>query len=212
MTRALFRPAVAAGVFAILAGFGMASPAAAQSGTPPPKLDKPAVGASKKAVFELADDLDGLFAQLSRTRDKKRSQHIADRIWAEWRTSDSRSIDLLLHWAAGAMSRRDFPTALDLLDQAVVLRPRYAEGWNQRATLHFMMENFGKSISDIERVLALEPRHFGALSGLATIFERIERKDDALKVWYRALAVFPAMESAQSAVIRLEEELAGSRI
>ena len=187
-------------------------PAAAQTVVPDTSEPAQAAKPSEKAAFALAEDLDGLFSQLSRTRDKKRAKRIADRIWVEWRTSDSRSIDLLLHWAAAAISRRDFPVALDLLDQAVVLRPRYAEAWNQRATLHYMMENFGKSIADIEKVLSLEPRHFGALSGLATIFERIERKPDALRAWYRALAIFPAMEGAQSAVIRLEEELAGDRI
>lgn len=162
--------------------------------------------------FSLAADLDGLFRQLSRTGDDKRAERIANRIWESWRESDSRSIDLLAHWARIAMARKDYGSALDLLDQLVVLRPRYAEGYNTRATLHFMMENFGKSVRDIERTLALEPRHFGAMAGMASILERYERKRQALKMWYRVLAVYPANRNAQQAVLRLEEELAGEAI
>ena len=116
-----------------------------------------------KPAFELADDLDGLFDQLKRTGDKRRADRISQRIWQKWQASDSRSVDLLTHWARGASSKKDYAVALDLLDQVVTLRPRYAEGWNQRATLHYAMKNFSKSIADIERTLALEPRHYGAL-------------------------------------------------
>ena len=165
-----------------------------------------------RQAFSFAENLDGLFDQLARTGDKGLGERIAERIWDNWRTSDSRSIDLLAHWARGAMAQRNFSAALDLLDQVVVLRPDFAEGWNTRATLHFMMENYGKSVRDIERTLTLEPRHFGALSGLANIFERYGRKREALQVWYRVLAIYPSMQPAQAAVQRLEEDLAGEAI
>lgn len=162
--------------------------------------------------FELAKDLDGLFDQLAKTRDQKRAERISSRIWEEWQTSDSRSIDLLTTWARSASGRKRFGAALDLLDQVIALRPDYAEGFNQRATLHYMMQSYGKSISDIERTLALEPRHYGALSGLASIFEQIGDKERALETWYRVLAIYPALKNAQDAVIRLEEELTGDGI
>lgn len=177
---------------------------------PPSELKKPE--AKKVAPFEFAKDLDGLFQQLSRTSDSKLADRISTRIWEAWQTSDSRSVDLLTNWARSASGNRRFHVALDLLDQVIALRPNYAEGFNQRATLHFMMENYGKSIVDIERTLALEPRHYGALAGLATILERLGEKDRALKTWYRVLSVYPAMTNAQDSVVRLEEELAGSRI
>ncbi len=166
----------------------------------------------KKKPFELAKDLDGLFAQLKKTGKPKVANRISGRIWELWQASDSKSVDLLTTWARKASSGKKYHIALDLLDQVVVLRPDYAEGYNQRATLHYMMENYGKSIVDIERTLALEPRHYGALAGLASIFERIDEKEKALETWYRALGVYPAMKSAQNAVVRLEEELAGSGI
>jgi tetratricopeptide (TPR) repeat protein len=165
-----------------------------------------------KAPFKIADDLDGLFAQLKRTSNTARASRISAKIWSLWQTSDSRTVDLLTHWARSASSKRKYAAALDLLDQVVTLRPDYAEGWNQRATLHFAMRNFDKSIVDIERTLALEPRHYGALAGLATILESMDRREEALDTWYRALAVYPSMESAQGAVLRLEEDLAGEGI
>lgn len=165
-----------------------------------------------KPAFELADDLDGLFAQLKRTADVERGDRISNKIWQLWQTSDSRTVDLLTHWARTASSKRRYDTALDLLDQVIALRPGYAEGWNQRATLHFAMRNYDKSIADIERTLALEPRHYGALAGLAAILQRLERKEEALEVWYRVLETYPAMQSAQWAVTGLEEELAGESI
>ncbi len=165
-----------------------------------------------KPVFELADDLDGLFDQLKRTGDKRRAERISAQIWQKWQASDSRSVDLLTHWARGASSKKDYAVALDLLDQVVTLRPDYAEGWNQRATLHYAMRNFDKSIADIERTLALEPRHYGALAGLGAILQQLGRKEAALEAWYRALNVYPAMEGAQKAVLDLEEDLAGRGI
>lgn len=189
------------------------TPASARSTQTPPEPDTevlPVVPA--KPSFVLAKDLDGLFAQLKRTRDTKRAERISRRIWEEWQTSNSRSVDLLTTWARKAAGGKRYSQALDLLDQVVVLRPRYAEGYNQRATLHFMMKNYAKSIADIERTLALEPRHYGALAGLANILERLGEKRQALETWYRALAVYPAMTNAQTAVLRLEEDLAGRGI
>ena len=165
-----------------------------------------------KPAFKLANDLDGLFAQLKRTPDKRRAKRISDRIWIEWRTSDSRSIDLLTGWARQAMANQKYHRALDLLDQVVVIEPDYAEGWNQRATLHYQMDDYAKSVADIERTLALEPRHYGALAGLASIFTRLNQKERALETWYQVLEIYPAMQSAQTNVLRLEEELAGSGI
>ena len=178
--------------------------------TLPPAQAAPQLPA--KPEFEFAKDLDGLFAQLSRTRDAKLADRISTRIWEIWQTSDSRSIDLLTIWARNASGSKRYHVALDLLDQVIALRPDYAEGFNQRATLHFIMENYGKSIADIERTLALEPRHYGALAGLAAILERLGEKDRALETWYRVLTIYPAMKSAQDSVVRLEEDLAGNGI
>lgn len=155
--------------------------------------------------------LDTLFDDLKRAANPKHAASIANEIWTEWFRSGSATVDLMLHWSNAAIERKDFNIALDFLDQIVTRQPDFAEGWNRRATLHFNMNNFAKSMSDIQKVLELEPRHFGALSGMAVILEQTGRKQAALDAWQRMLAIYPANDSAQKAVIRLSEELAGRR-
>lgn len=164
------------------------------------------------AVIESDQTLDRLFDQLKKDPKKSSASATARMIWREWTASGSKSIDLLMSWAARAMRDQEFAKAEDLLDQVIVLSPEYSEGWNRRATLYFTKLDYGRSLADIEKTLTLEPRHFGALSGLAVIMQRLDRSEDALKAWYRVLEIYPANKAAQDAVIALEEELAGSRI
>ena len=156
--------------------------------------------------------LDQLFVELKRERNEKAAERIAGRISNEWAQSGSASIDLMMQWSQKAIEDKKFNVALDFLDQVVTLQPAYAEGWNRRATVHFLMNNFGKSMSDIDRTLQLEPRHFGALSGLAQIMAVTGRKQSALEAWQRVLAIYPMMRSAQNQVGTLSEELAGEAI
>jgi tetratricopeptide (TPR) repeat protein len=156
--------------------------------------------------------LDQLFADLKRERNEKAAERIAGRIWGEWAQSGSASVDLMMQWSQKAMENQKYDVALDFLDQVVTLQPTYAEGWNRRATVHFMMKNYGKSMSDIDRTLQLEPRHFGALSGLAQIMAETGHKQSALEAWQKVLAIYPMMRSAQDQVATLSEELAGEGI
>ena len=156
--------------------------------------------------------LDKLFSDLKRERNEKAAERIAGNIWSEWFQSGSASIDLMMLWSQKAMDNQKFDVALDFLDQVVTLQPTYAEGWNRRATVHFMMKNYGKSMADIDRTLQLEPRHFGALSGLAQIMAATGHKQSALEAWQKVLAIYPMMRSAQDQVATLSEELAGEGI
>ncbi|TCD11434.1 hypothetical protein [Oricola cellulosilytica] len=169
---------------------------------PPVSDDVPTAAAPEQSR------LDELFARLKRARDPRHAKTIADGIWAQWFRSGSATVDLMMGWANTAYDEKKYNVALDFLDQVVTRAPGFAEGWNRRATLHYSMDNFAKSMTDIQKTLELEPRHFGALAGMATILERVGRKEAALRAWERALAVYPAMESAQRAVIRLTDELA----
>jgi tetratricopeptide (TPR) repeat protein len=168
--------------------------------------DAPPVAVTKQAR------LDQLFSDLKRERNEKAAERIAGSIWSEWFQSGSASIDLMMQWSQKAVEEKKFDVALDFLDQVVTLQPAYAEGWNRRATVHFMMNNFGKSMSDIDRTLQLEPRHFGALSGLAQIMAVTGHKQSALEAWQRVLGIYPMMRSAQDQVGTLSEELAGEGI
>jgi tetratricopeptide (TPR) repeat protein len=172
----------------------------------PPTATPPPVAPTKQGR------LDQLFAELKRERNEKAAERIAGRIWNEWNQSGSASVDLMMQWAQKATQDQKFDVALDFLDQVVTLQPDYAEGWNRRATVHFMMKNYGKSMADIDRTLQLEPRHFGALSGLAQIMAETGHKQSALEAWQKVLTIYPMMRSAQDQVSTLSEELAGEGI
>jgi len=170
---------------------------------PPPVYDDVPLAAERERTR-----LDDLFVDLKKARDRRYAASVADSIWSEWFRSGSATVDLMMTWANEAFDEKKYNVALDFLDQVVIRAPDFAEGWNRRATVHYSMDHFAKSMTDIERTLELEPRHFGALAGMATILERTGRKQAALKAWEKALSVYPAMQSAQDAVIRLSDELA----
>ncbi|AZO52616.1 MAG: hypothetical protein EOS78_25520 [Mesorhizobium sp.] len=184
----------------------IAARAANDQAAQPPAPDTPGPPMTKQAR------LDRLFSDLKRERNEKAAERIAGNIWNEWFQSGSASIDLMMQWSQKAMNDQKFDVALDFLDQVVTLQPSYAEGWNRRATVHFMMKNYGKSMADIDRTLQLEPRHFGALSGLAQIMAETGHKQSALEAWQKVLAIYPMMRSAQNQVATLSEELAGEGI
>ena len=169
-------------------------------------IEKPPVAAKAE------NRLDTLFGELKRERNEKAAERIAGRIWEEWSRSGSASIDLMMGWSKTAMDNKKFDVALDFLDQVVTMEPTYAEGWNRRATVHFMMQNYAKSMSDINHTLQIEPRHFGALSGMGQIMKNTGSEELALKAWERVLDIYPMMRSAQNEVATLSEELAGEGI
>jgi tetratricopeptide (TPR) repeat protein len=171
-----------------------------------------AAPAPQAAAPDAPDRLDTLFTDLKRARSEAAAQRIARSIWDEWFKSGSATVDLMMTWSDTALKAKKFDVALDFLDQVIVLRPDYAEGWNRRATVHFMMDNYSKSMVDIDRTLQLEPRHFGALSGLATIMYNTGRKEMALEAYERVLDVYPMMRNAQEQLGKLAEELTGEGI
>ncbi|PPJ45636.1 tetratricopeptide repeat protein [Rhizobium sp. KAs_5_22] len=180
-------------------------PALAQDGASETvSLDSPAVSPAPKGVDEL-------ITELKRERDPEAANRITEDLMETWNDSDSATVDLLMQWALTAASEKRNAAALDFLDQAIVLKPDFVGAWNQRATLHYTMGNYKKAVSDINRVLALEPRHFGALAGLAAILSERGSEEMALKAWERYLEIYPADRQAQEIVIKLSEQLAGSR-
>jgi tetratricopeptide (TPR) repeat protein len=175
-----------------------------------PAASAPADTASSESREE--NRLNALFAELKRERNEKAAERIANRIWEAWAHSGSASIDLMMGWSKTAMDAKKFDVALDFLDQVVTISPAYAEGWNRRATVHFMMQNYAKSMADINHTLQLEPRHFGALSGMGQILKSAGNNELALQAYQRVLDIYPMMRAAQNEVATLSEELAGEGI
>ncbi|MEP2704359.1 MAG: tetratricopeptide repeat protein [Roseibium sp.] len=159
---------------------------------------------------ETESKLDQLYAELSETADPATRERVTRKIRALWMNSGSDTVDVLMSRSGKAIQADNHALALDLLDVVVVLKPSFAEGWNRRATVHYMREEFGRSLVDIERTLALEPRHWGALSGLAIIQRRLGFEADALATFKKALEIHPGLENAAEAVKTLEKAAEGS--
>ena len=155
--------------------------------------------------------LDALFARLAQS-DSPDWLSVQNEIWAQWSRSGSPAMDLLLRRAESAMEDGRFELALRFLDDLVRLAPNFAEGWNKRATVYFLLEEYGRSVADIERTLALEQRHFGALSGLGMILERLGDKNGAMRAYRRGLEVHPNLPGAVEGVERLSPDVDGREL
>jgi tetratricopeptide (TPR) repeat protein len=162
-------------------------------------------------VLAQTEKLDGLFAELP-TAAPDAVKRIEREIWAEWSKSGSPSMDLLLERGRAAMQAGDLQAAIEHLTALTDHAPDFAEGWNARATAYFQAGEYGPSIEDIGRTLTLNPRHFGALSGLGMILEQLGDEERALEAYKAALAIHPQLEGIQDTVERLESEAAGQEL
>lgn len=167
--------------------------------------------ASGAMAQEAPPDMEGLFTQLA-DADNPNWERAQNQIMREWSKSGSPAFDLLLSRGEAAMEAGDFALAIEHLTALTDQAPDFAEGWNARATAYFLAGRYGPSIADIQRVLALEPRHFGALDGLAMILQEIGHKEDALKALRASLAIHPHQDSIRQAADALEQELSGTEL
>ncbi len=155
--------------------------------------------------------LDDLFQQLQTATDVEAGQ-ITDNIWIEWSKSGSPAMDLLLKRGRDAMAIGMPQLAIQHFTALIDHAPDFAEGYNARATAYYQSGDLGPSVSDIAKTLTLNPRHFGALSGLGAIFEQLDEPAKALEVFKAALAINPHMPDIIDAVKRLETSLGGQNL
>jgi len=156
--------------------------------------------------------LDTLFDALKVAPDAESAKAIENRIWALWMVSGSDTCNLLMVRAKMAADGKDYDLALTLLNAVVELKPDYVEGWNRRATIYYLKKDYAHSIADIREVLAREPRHFGALSGLGLILQEIGDDKHALEAYRRVLAIDPRQEHIAETVKSLSEKVEGRGI
>lgn len=135
--------------------------------------------------------VDTLFAELRKAPDAAAAEAITQTIWAYWTNPTDETLSAEMAEALAAEGRGDLSNCLAILDRMVSEYPDYAEGWNRRATIYYLQDNFAASLADIDKVLALEPRHFGALSGRVMIELRMGDRAAALKDTMAALAIHP---------------------
>lgn len=195
-----------------------ASPALAQA--PAPELSPP--GASKKlpeapaklpkVSGDKTKNLDFLFGALKAAPDEASAKAVEARIWAVWMATPSDTAALLMTRAKAAMDGKNTEVALKLLDAVVKLRPDYVEGWNRRATIYYLQNDYSRSMEDIRQVLIREPRHFGALAGLGMILQETGDDRHALEAFRKALAINPHLERVPDLVKTLTEKVEGRDI
>lgn len=158
-----------------------------------------------------AGRLDQLFAQLAEAEDGPH-QRIEQQIQRLWSRSGSDTMDLLLMRGREALEKDDLVKALHHFTALTDHDPDFAEGWNMRATAFFLNGDLSMALADIERALALEPRHFGALSGLGVILEQLGREKLALEAFRAAQALDPHLANVQAAIDRLAPKVDGREI
>ena len=152
--------------------------------------------------------LDRLFADLAEAGPEEAAR-IEGQIAAQWSRSGSAAMDLLLQRGEDALEEGEVQAALEHFSALVDHDPAFAEGYNGRATAYYLSGLYGPALEDIRAALRLNPRHFGAMRGLAIILEELDRPEQALEVYREILALHPHAEGVADAVSRLHTTLEG---
>jgi Flp pilus assembly protein TadD len=166
------------------------------------------------AVVADQDDprLEDLFKQLHDAPDMATAAPVEAMIWQLWVEQDDPAASQLMFTGIEQMNRNNLSGALATFDELVQLAPQYAEAWNKRATLYYLMGEHDKSELDIQKTLELEPFHFGALSGRGLV--RMGKRDfeGARNAFNAALEVHPNMDAVRGNLSAIDEFLRGRSI
>ena len=150
-------------------------------------------------------EIDRLFIQLKSAIDFEKSKKIEDKIWNLWITHPSKKgLTKLLADGSSAMMDNKLETAYDKFTEVIELDPNWAEAWNKRATVLYLMGNYELSQNDINVVLNLEKRHFGALSGQGLVQLALKNYQVAIDSYIKAHKIYPAMESTVIMIKKLK--------
>jgi tetratricopeptide (TPR) repeat protein len=153
-----------------------------------------------------AQQIDALLETLKTTKDDAVAVKAENSLAGLWLQSDSATVDLMMHWVSAAMTSKNYPLALDYLDRILTLKPDYAEGWNARATVYFLNNDYSRALFDLDQVLKIEPRHFDALAGLGAVLREMGKDREALAVFEQALALDPHLDSVATAAAELRKK------
>ena len=176
-------------VAALLLGVWISSPIAAQSQAQSERLDL-------------------LFEQLLNAEPDEVAR-IEGQIISEWGKSGSAAMDLLLRRGEDALEADTPEVAVEHFTALVDHAPDFTEGYNGRASAYYQLGLFGPAIDDLRQTLVLEPRHIGAMTGVAFMLEELGRADDALEVWQAIAQISPADAEVKAMIERLQVQQAG---
>ncbi|HSB81767.1 MAG TPA: tetratricopeptide repeat protein [Candidatus Methylomirabilis sp.] len=132
-------------------------------------------------------------------------------LWQIWGRSGDPEVDAMFQHGVDQMSQQDYSEAVETFSQIIQKKPDFAEGWNKRATIYYLLGEYTKSLADCEEVIRRNPVHFGALSGFGLNYLRLGKPEQALDYFERALAVNPNLAQIQAAVEELKKILTQRR-
>ena len=149
--------------------------------------------------------LDKLFTELKKNISSS-SPEIAQQIWTLWSTHPTdEKLTSILDEGSRLVQDQKLIRAIDIFTDVIEMDPTWAEAWNKRATVFYMVGEFQKSQDDIDKVLELENRHFGALAGQGMVNIKLKNYDKAKKSYQKAQEIYPAMKSSKVMIEQIEE-------
>ena len=150
--------------------------------------------------------LNNLFNQLKSTSSSIAAKEIESKIWKMWTTHPSEeSLTNLLAKGSYYMSQNQLTSAHNVFSKAIELDPNWAEAWNKRVTVLYLMGNYELSQNDIDEVLKLEKRHFGALSGQGMVQTALKNYQKAIDSYIEAHKIYPSMRSPKIMIPQIKE-------
>tara|TARA_B100000214_G_scaffold371289_1_gene347365 strand:- start:669 stop:1217 length:549 start_codon:yes stop_codon:yes gene_type:complete len=159
--------------------------------------------------FLYADDrsseLNHLFNEL-KIKDKNLSFEVEQQIWKIWSTHPNNNrLTSMLAAGSNFMNNNEYSKAVEIFTKVIDLDPTWAEAWNKRATVLYIIGEFEKSQNDIDQVLKLEKRHFGALAGQGLVNIELENYEKALESYKEAMRIYPSMNSPKIMIKQIKE-------
>ena len=160
---------------------------------------------SNTFAVERNQQLDGLFKEL-KTGEMLSNLTIEQKIWKIWSTHPKdENLTKLLQNGSDLVSKKKFFESIDIFTKVINFDPSWAEAWNKRATVFYLIGEFQKSQNDIDKVLELENRHFGALAGQGLVNIKLKNYEKAIESYKRALEIYPTMQSPEIMIKQIEE-------
>ena len=153
--------------------------------------------------------IESMLDDLARAPDASAAADLESKIVEAWLDSGSPSIDLLMSRGIEAEAQGDYALARRMYDAVTDLAPDFAEGWRRRAMVYLEQDDLSAAVSDLERTLDLEDRHFAALMTLGGVFEALGAPDGAFNAYQRAHQIHPYLEAATAALARLRPDVTG---
>ena len=162
---------------------------------------------STTAADQTDGRLDSLFGNLLITADLPTIRAAENQIWEIWLQHENSDVEQIMQMGIQRMNYQRYSEAMLIFNQVITSYPDYAEAWNKRATLQYLIGNLDNSIADIEKTLELEPRHFGALSGLGLVYIQRNELNKAKKAFEDLIKIHPNSPSARQNLDLVNEKL-----